>query len=180
VAGSEFFTGRHKGEKMTSESQVPNPKCDKLVGKLISSGRRTHDFFEAIQADDWYQQVYTEGANWSVYQILAHFVSTEASIVRLMKFVLQGNPGVPENFDIDAYNEKEVNCFAKLPNDMILQRFMERRGETIQFVKDLTDADLATEGRHPWLGITSIEQMIKLMYRHNQIHQRDIRMTLNS
>ena len=63
---------------------------------------------------------------------------------------------------------------------MILQRFMERRGETIQMILALSDSDLATEGRHPWLGVVPIEEMIKLMYRHNQIHQRDIRKTLTS
>lgn len=164
----------------TSQSSDANPKCEKLVEKLISSGRKTRDFFEAIESDDWYQQIYTEGANWSVHHILAHFVASEASIARLIKFILQGNSGVPEDFDINAYNEKEINCFAKLPNDMILQRFMERRGETIQMVMDMCDADLETEGRHPWLGVVPVEQMIKLMYRHNQIHQRDIRKTLDS
>ncbi len=164
----------------TPQSPTPNPKCKKLVDKLISSGQKTRDFYQAIEGDDWYQQIYTEGANWSVHHILAHFVVTEASIARLVKYILQGNSGVPEDFDIDAYNEKEVNCFAKLPNDMILQRFMERRGETIQTVMDMSDADLAAQGRHPWLGVVPIEQMIKLLYRHNQIHQRDIRKTLDS
>ena len=93
---------------------------------------------------------------------------------------MQGNPGVPDDFNIDAFNEREINCFSKLPNDMILQRFMERRGETIQMILDMSDTDLATEGRHPWLGVVPIEEMIKLMYRHNQIHQRDIRKTLAS
>jgi hypothetical protein len=164
----------------TSNSKAANPKCKKLVEKLVSSGQKTKDFFQAVEGDDWFQQIYTEGASWSVHHILAHFVSSEASIVRLIKFILQGNEGVPENFDINAYNEREVNCFAKLPNDMILQRFMERRGETIQMVMAMSDADLATEGRHPWLGIVAIEEMIKLMYRHNQIHQRDIRKALTS
>ena len=162
------------------QSPVSNPKCEKLIDKLISSGQKTRNFFQTIEGDDWYQQIYTEGANWSVHHILAHFVVTEVSIARLVKFILQGNSGVPEDFDIDTYNEKEVNCFAKLPNDMILQRFMERRGETIQTVMDMSDADLTTEGRHPWLGIVPIEEMIKLMYRHNQIHQRDIRKILAS
>ena len=63
---------------------------------------------------------------------------------------------------------------------MILQRFMERRGETIHMIQELSDVDLAIEGRHPWLGVVPVEEMIKLMYRHNQIHQRDIRKTLAS
>ena len=163
---------------INSKSTVANPKCEKLAEKLIASGRKTRDFFEAIEGADWFQQVYTEGSNWSVHQILAHFVATEASIARLIKYIMQGNQGVPESFDIDAFNEREVNCFAKLPNDMVLQRFMERRGETIGFVMSMRDDDLAIEGRHPWLGVTQIEQMLKLLYRHNQIHQRDIRMVL--
>ena len=162
------------------QSQSMNPKCKKLVDKLITSGQRTQEIFQSIQGDDWYQQIYTEGANWSVHHILAHFVASEASVVRLVKFILQGNEGVPEDFNMDAYNEREVNCFSKLPNDMILQRFMERRGETIQLLMELDDSDLAIEGRHPWLGVVPIEEMIKLMYRHNQIHQRDIRKTLAS
>ncbi len=161
------------------QSETSNPRCEKLIEKLISSGRKTRDFFQTIEGDDWYQQIYTEGADWSVHHILAHFVASEASVARLVKYILQGNAGMPENFDIDAYNEKEVNCFAKLPNDMVLQRFMERRGETIQLVTEMSDADLEIEGRHPWLGIAPVEQMIKLMYRHNQIHQRDIRKTLD-
>jgi len=163
-----------------SPSGNSNPKCQKLIEKLISSGRKTRDFFQAVEGDDWYQQVYTEGGNWSVHHILAHFVATEASITHLVKYILQGNPGVPENFDIDTYNEREIACFSKLPNDMILQRFMERRGETIQMLQAMSDADLETEGRHPWLGVAPVEEMIKLMYRHNQIHQRDIRRTLDA
>jgi hypothetical protein len=163
-----------------SPAERSNPKCQKLADKLISSGRRTQDFFLAIEGDDWYQQIYTEGSKWSVHHILAHFVASEASIARLIKFILLGNPGVPEDFDVDAYNEREVACFSKLPNDLILQRFMERRGETIQMVLEMSDADLETEGRHPWLGVAPVEEMIKLMYRHNQIHQRDIRKTLNA
>lgn len=162
------------------QNENSNPKCQKLINKLISSGLKTSDFFQGIDRDEWYQQIYTEGANWSVQQILAHFVSSEASITRLIKFILDGNPGVPENFDLDAFNEREINCFAKLPYDMILQRFMERRGETIQMILELSDGDLEKEGRHPWLGIAPIGEMIKLMYRHNQIHQRDIRKTLST
>jgi hypothetical protein len=164
----------------TTQPETSNPKCQRLADKLISGGRKTKDFFENIEGDDWYQQVYSEGGNWAVHQILAHFVASEASIVRLVKYILEGNPGVPENFDIDSYNEREIHCFAKLPNDLILQRFMECRGETIQMVLELSDDDLNTEGRHPWLGIAPVGEMIKLIYRHNQIHQRDIRKTLIS
>jgi hypothetical protein len=162
------------------QPDITNHKCQKLVEKLILSRQKTQNFFQDIPEDDWYQQIYTEGAKWTVHQVLAHFVATEAAITRLIKYILRGNPGVPKNFDIDAFNEREVHCLAKLPNVMIMQRFEERRDETIKMVEDLNDDDLLKEGRHPWLGVVPIEEMIKLMYRHNQIHQRDIRKTLAS
>jgi hypothetical protein len=39
----------------------------------------------------------------------------------------------------------------------------------------MQDPDLAKLGRHPFLGITSLEDIIKMVYRHNQIHMREIR-----
>jgi len=163
-----------------SEVMAANPRCEKLVERLRASSSRTREFFQAIEPDQWYAQVYTEGACWTVRHILAHFVVTEASIARLVKYILEGNPGVPADFDIDQFNEREVNCFSKLPAEMVLQRFEERRAEMIALVSQMSDADLDRQGRHPWLGMTSVEEMIKLMYLHNQIHQRDIRKTLDS
>jgi hypothetical protein len=162
------------------EHNNQNPKCTKLVNRLISSGQKTNEFFQNIHGEQWYSQIYSEGETWSVQHILAHFVSSEAAVTRLIKMILQGYEGAPVDFDIDAYNQREVNCLTKLPNSLILERFMIRRGETIQMVQGIKDADLVREGRHPWLGMTSIEDMIKLIYRHTQIHQRDIRKTLIS
>jgi hypothetical protein len=43
------------------------------------------------------------------------------------------------------------------------------------FVAGLSEADLQKTGRHPFLGETSLAEMIKMVYRHNQIHYRDLR-----
>jgi uncharacterized damage-inducible protein DinB len=163
-----------------SPTSVSNPQCQKIAQRLSDAAQRTQEFFQSIEDDQWYQQVYSEGASWTVRHILAHFVVTEASIARLVKYILEGLPGVPENFDIDKFNEREVKCFSKLPTEMVLQRFLERRAETIEMVSQMEDTDLEKQGRHPWFGIAPVGDMIKLMYRHNQIHQRDIRKVLNS
>jgi len=163
-----------------SLTSVSNPQCKKIAERLGDAAQRTQEFFDAIEDDQWCEQVYSEGANWTVQHILAHFVVTEASIARLVKYILQGLPGVPEDFDINKFNEREVRCFSKLPTDMVLERFLERRAETIELVSQMEDADLEKQGRHPWFGNAPVGDMIKLLYRHNQIHQRDIRKSLNS
>jgi hypothetical protein len=42
----------------------------------------------------------------------------------------------------------------------------------------MSDEDLGREGRHPWLGWDKIGKFLKLVYRHNMIHQRDMRRAL--
>ena len=166
-------------EIQTQSVMAAEPKAQKIIERLQSSGEKTVEFFAQITPDQWEAPVYAEGADWTVHHVLGHFVASEASIVRLIKYILQGLPGVPEGFDIDKHNQREVGCFMKITPQAVLVRFQETRQETIEMVAQLSAADLATEGRHPWLGVTPIEEMIKLMYRHNQIHQRDIRKTLN-
>ncbi len=49
------------------------------------------------------------------------------------------------------------------------------REETIVLVESMKDNDLDREGRHPYFGFLALEKMLKLIYRHNMIHERDIR-----
>jgi hypothetical protein len=57
--------------------------------------------------------------------------------------------------------------------------FKDGRSEMISFVGSLSIEDLLREGRHPFLGLTSLAEMIKMVYRHNQIHHRDLRKLIN-
>jgi hypothetical protein len=40
--------------------------------------------------------------------------------------------------------------------------------------------DLQLRGYHPWFGDSQLEDMLKLIYRHNIIHLRDIRRALKT
>jgi hypothetical protein len=123
--------------------------------------------------------VYSEGANWTIHQILAHLVSAESGIRRLVQHILEGGGGVPEDFDLAGYNERKVKELEGKNPDELMVMFSDLRRQTIEMVASLQDTDLQREGRHPWLGLTSVGEILKLMYRHNKIHQRDIRRILN-
>jgi len=56
-----------------------------------------------------------------------------------------------------------------------LIKFQDVRAKMATWVETLNEEDLQKEGRHPFLGETTVEEMIKLVYRHNQIHYRDMR-----
>jgi len=57
----------------------------------------------------------------------------------------------------------------------LLENFKDIRRQMVELVASLTDEDLKKEGRHPFLGPTTLTEMIKMVYRHNQIHFRDMR-----
>jgi hypothetical protein len=152
----------------------------RLAERLQTDGEKTAMFFHALLPDDWTHPVYTIGGQWAIHQVLAHFVSAEASFVELIDNINQGGQGVPEGFDIDAFNEDQVADLASSTPDHLLERFIYLRQLTVQLVGGLSQKDLEKTGRHPFLGVVPLEDIIKLIYRHNQIHLRDLRPILEA
>lgn len=155
-----------------------NERCAHLVRRLEGARSSTQTFFENLQPADWEKQIYTEGAAWSIRQVVAHFVMAEDGMARLVAGIVDGGDGVPEDFDLDSYNEYKAKQLENDSPETLLEKFAAARQKTIDLVAGFTDADLGKQGRHPWLGMAAIEEIIKLMYRHNKIHQREIRAAL--
>jgi len=153
---------------------TPIPK-EKIVSRFIVDGEKTVAFFQELDSEFWDQQVYTDGASWSIHEILKHLVSAEAAIMRLVENILDGGEGVPEDFDLNRYNESKVRKIGERSPEELLADFAVARSDTINMVEKMSDADLKRVGRHPFLGRAAVEDILKLMYRHAQIHQRDIR-----
>ena len=149
-----------------------------LAGRLADESLKTQEFFNGLTAEQWDIQVYSDGTQWALRQILHHFVSSEVSFNRLIENILQGGEGAPEGFDIDGYNEKKVLQLRDSSITEMLERFDNARQRNIELVSRMTADDLLIEGRHPFLGVVPLKDMIKLIYRHNQIHQRDMRKKL--
>jgi len=150
-----------------------------LAERLVSEGEKTHNFFESLTPDEWQLKVYSDGTQWRVQQILAHFVASEVAFNHLISNILVGGEGTPEDFDIDVFNEREVLFYKNVPNSDLLELFNRYRRTNVTLISKMSLEDLERVGRHPFLGFAPVADIIKLIYRHNQIHQRDIR-RLNS
>lgn len=150
-----------------------------IIERLEEKGEETLAFFRAMSPEDWDVIVYDDGADWTVRDVLCHFVSAERAYVRFMREEFEGGVGVPEDFDIDGFNVEEVAAMPGIPPSELIADFATCRAETILFVSGLDDEDLDREGRHPFLGVDKVEKFLKLLYRHLMIHQRDIRRVLN-
>ena len=151
-----------------------------ILKRLHEEGRKTADYFHTLSGGDYVQQVYTTGSEWRVRDLLAHFVSAEQTIMFYGKQILAGGPGAPDDFVIDEFNAAQVGGMKDMPPPDLITQFESARAETVALVRGMADADFDRVGRHPWFGRVPLEQMLKLVYRHNMIHERDIRKALQS
>ncbi len=151
-----------------------------LAAKLHVEGERLTAFFAGLDDDEWERIVYTEGTVWSVRSILAHLMTAEQAFVRLFEQIRQGGGGVSEDFVIDRYNASQQRKTANLSTGDLRHSYQEARAEMVAWVSGLSDGDLEKRGRHPFLGSTSLRDMIKMVYLHNHMHYRDVRRVLRS
>lgn len=146
-----------------------------LADRLKTEGEKTHAFFSALTPAEWQTLVYTEGEAWTTRSVLAHFVMAERGFLQLFADIRAGGPGASEDFDIDRYNARQQEKTRSASPAELLEQFRAVRAEMTALVASFTEADLQKQGRHPFLGWTTLAEMVKMVYRHNQIHLRDLR-----
>jgi uncharacterized damage-inducible protein DinB len=149
-----------------------------LAAKLKSEGEKSSAFYRGLTKDQWNVEVYADGAVWSIRSILAHLMTAERAFVRLFEEIRLGGVGVSEDFVIDRYNARQQEKTKELNPDELLERYRSIREQMVAWVSSLKDEELQITGRHPFLGVTTLREMIKLIYIHNQQHYRDIRRVL--
>jgi len=153
-------------------------RIEYLVSRLRQREQETLALFRSLTPDQWQTTVYAEGQEWDVRTLLSHLVSSEQSLLRLYKSIREGSAGVAEDFDIDRYNASRATKFAALSAEELIPLFEEGRAAMIAFVTSLTDADLDHDGRHATEGIQTLENNIKIVYKHNKLHEIDLRRAL--
>ena len=149
-----------------------------LVQKLKSEGEKYAAIFADLTDEQWQKEVYTEGSVWTIRSILAHLVTAERGFTKLFPSIRDGGPGASEDFDIDRYNASQQEKTRELTPRELLEQYKAVRAEMAAWVSSLDEADLDKRGRHPFLGQTTLREMIKLIYLHNQLHYRDLKKVL--
>ncbi len=146
-----------------------------LADKLTSEGERFVAFFSGLTDAQWQTEVYTEGTTWTIRNILSHFVTSERGLVKLFEQIRQGGAGAADDFSIDRYNAAQQEKTRDLSPQELIEQYKSVRATSVTWVRGLQELELETVGRHPFLGMTTLREMIKMLYLHNQLHYRDLR-----
>lgn len=149
-----------------------------LADRLRGEGGRVVEFFNNLSQEQWEARISPQNSDWSFHQLLAHFVSAEIGRKELIVSVSTGGEGAPANFEIDTFNQRSVERLSRESNVHLLELFSQERSNLANFVSVLEIEDLDRIGNDPYLGAVPLSEMIKLTYRHLQIHLRDARRCL--
>jgi uncharacterized damage-inducible protein DinB len=151
-----------------------------LAEKLKSEGEKIFTVFNEYKDSQWDKEVYTEGTTWSIRNVLSHLITSERGLIKLFEQIRQGGEGASLEFSIDRYNASMQARSKDLTEAELLKQYQEVRANSIAWVSNLKDEELEIKGRHPFLGVTTIREMIKMLYIHNQTHTRDMKKVLKS
>jgi DinB superfamily len=149
-----------------------------LADRLRDEGDRVMVFFNNLSSQQWEIHVHKQDGEWTLHQLLAHFVSAEIGRKELIVNVSSGGEGAPVEFNIDSFNTQGVDRLSKESNSHLLEKFFIERSNLASFVSSLDYEVLERVGNDPFLGVVPLVEMIKLTYRHLQIHLRDARRCL--
>src|SRR5688572_9075809 len=168
---------RRRSRSAFSEEKYMSETTE-LAEKLRSVGDKIVSTFRGLADEQWNREVYTEGTTWTIRNILSHFVTSERGLLKLFEQIRQGGPGSSEEFSIDRYNANMQARTKDLTPQELLEQYKSIRADSIPWTSSLSETDLEIQGRHPFLGMTTIREMIKMLYLHNQLHYRDMKKVL--
>src|SRR5215510_4452197 len=151
---------------------------NELADKLKSEGEKFYSIFAGLNDDQWSSEVYTEGETWTIRNVLAHFVTSERGLLKLFEQIRATGEGSSEDFSIDRYNAAQQRRTKDLSPQELLEQYKATRADSIAWTLSLSESDLEKVGRHPFLGMTTIREMIKMLYVHNLTHYRDMKKVL--
>jgi uncharacterized protein (TIGR03083 family) len=157
---------------------VLSDKHQLIQKRLRDEGDKLLTVFEALTEAQWQSTIYTDGAVWTIKDLLAHQISAEREFQYYGRDILAGGLGAPEDFAINTFNNAAVAAMADRTAADLVDALRATRQATIDLVATIADADFARRGRHPFFGMIAIEDMFKLIYRHNMMHARDVRRVL--
>jgi hypothetical protein len=149
-------------------------RMEKLIARLERGLNKSNEILDALDHDGWQEPVVGESDGWTVKDLVAHFIVSEEHLLMIAKDIAAGGEGVPEDIDIDTFNEDQLARQPDRTPDELRVLLGSVREMTIAWVAEQDDETLDCVGRHPTLGESSVETIIFSIYAHQLLHMREL------
>jgi hypothetical protein len=145
---------------------------------LIRTREATLELIGQMDTADWDRPVQTAEGGWTVKQMLLHLATSESGQIKTAQAIAAGQPTVPDDFDLDRYNQRQLEKNqAKQPPE-ILFGMAESHQKLLAFLNTVTAEDLDKRGKHARGDVISLEQLFYRIGEHEAEHTAEIRRAL--
>jgi len=156
-------------------------KKEAIKARLAATREEWFAALRGLTDEQWNAVAYsTEGGEWRVVDVLRHVADSERGMTAMMAQVRAGGGGVPDDFDLNRWNRRVVTKLQDKSAEELLAGMEENRAALFAFIDSLEDEDWDKKGRHASGHIMTIEQVCKLIARHERDHLAEIRAALDS
>lgn len=127
-----------------------------------------------LDSADWEKPVQSVEGGWTVKQALLHLATAETGQIGTGKAIAAGQPTVPDDFDLNRYNRRQLEKNqAKQPPE-ILFSMAESRQKLLTFLDEVTAEDMAKRGKHARGDVLTLEQLFYRIGDHEAEHTAEI------
>lgn len=150
-------------------------KKQSLIDEAQKVRQQTVSILEKANEQQLQTKVSSHAEAWTILEVAKHLYVSEDGMVQLMQRIKDHSdpntlPGVPEDFDRDRYNKRQVQKLEQLTKADILTKMSDSRKNFVSFVQSLSEEDLSKKGRHASLNVLSIEEICKIIPTHELEH----------
>jgi uncharacterized damage-inducible protein DinB len=131
-----------------------------------------------LQPADWDRPVQAAEGGWTVKQVLLHVATSENGQINTAKAIAAGQPTVPDDFDLDRYNRRQLEKNQARQPPEILFGMAESRQKLLAFLETVSAEDLDKRGKHGRGDVISLEQLFYRIGEHEAEHTAEIKKAL--
>jgi hypothetical protein len=153
-------------------------RIESLRQELTEAHQYLNSVIDKI-GDRWMVQVYSDGAQWNVRQLLIHLAISHQGLNNQAMGVAEGREVIPADFDINRYNRRSVEKRAEMTIDEARASLKESHVALLAWLDATDETALNYSGRHASLRILSVEEIVRNIADHERGHAGDIARALN-
>lgn len=148
-------------------------KIDQLKQNLSDARTTLNRAFDAI-GDRAEEQIYSEGAQWTLRQLAIHLALADIGHNRMVFSYANDKEFIPADYDTDRYNKRSVEKQAGMTIEQARASLLNSRQEFLTWLDNLDENILQKTGRHATLKIMTLEEIIGIMCSHEEAHAKDM------
>lgn len=120
------------------------------------------------------EQIYSEGAQWTIRQLVIHLAIADKGHNAMLMHIAQGKELIPEDYDLERFNKRSVEKQAETTLRQARAALAQSRTEFMHWLDTINDTTLDLKGRHASMNIMTISQIMDVMEMHERSHANDI------